>query len=114
MVISPSMDLPHLPQAMTVLPRLLGGVTTTWRFDRMTTVLKAGTSEGYLPLPAEVASALFQVINQRSLKTSIVITTNRPAGAWGEVHPPTRSCVTSALGSEPPARTGHANAASGR
>ena len=35
---------------------------------------------GYLPLPAEAASALFQVINQRYLKTSIVITTNRPVG----------------------------------
>ncbi|CAG7844603.1 Insertion sequence IS5376 putative ATP-binding protein [Pseudoclavibacter triregionum] len=40
---------------------------------------------GYLPLPGEAASALFQVINQRYLKTSIVITTNRPVGAWGEV-----------------------------
>ena len=40
---------------------------------------------GYLPLPAEAASALFQVINQRYLKTSIVITTNRPVGAWGEI-----------------------------
>ncbi len=44
-VISPSMDLPHLLQAMTVLLALLGGVTTSWRFDRMTTVLKAGTSD---------------------------------------------------------------------
>jgi len=40
---------------------------------------------GYLPLPAEAASALFQVINQRYLKTSIVLTTNRPVGAWGEI-----------------------------
>ncbi|TFD05131.1 AAA family ATPase [Cryobacterium sinapicolor] len=40
---------------------------------------------GYLPLPAEAASALFQVINQRYLKTSIVITTNRRVGAWGEI-----------------------------
>ena len=40
---------------------------------------------GYLPLPAEAASALFQVINQRYLKTSIVITTNRPVGAWGDI-----------------------------
>ena len=40
---------------------------------------------GDLPLPAEAASALFQVINQRYLKTSIVITTNRPVGAWGEI-----------------------------
>ena len=38
---------------------------------------------GYLPLPAEAASALFQVVNQRYLKTSIVI--NRGVGAWGEI-----------------------------
>jgi DNA replication protein DnaC len=40
---------------------------------------------GYLPLPGEAASALFQVINQRYLKTSIVLTTNRSVAAWGEV-----------------------------
>ncbi|MHC5796141.1 IS21 family transposase [Lacisediminihabitans sp. FW035] len=44
-VISPSMDQPHLLAAMTVLLGLLGGVTKTWRFDRMSTVLKAGTSD---------------------------------------------------------------------
>ena len=44
-VISPSMDLPHLLAAMTLLLSLLGGVTATWRFDRMSTVLKAGTSD---------------------------------------------------------------------
>ncbi len=40
---------------------------------------------GYLPLPAEAASALFQVISQRYLKTSIVLTTNRGVGAWGDI-----------------------------
>jgi DNA replication protein DnaC len=40
---------------------------------------------GYLPLPGEAASALFQVINQRYLRTSIVLTTNRPVGAWGDI-----------------------------
>jgi DNA replication protein DnaC len=49
---------------------------------------------GYLPLPAEAASALFQVINQRYLKTSIVITTNRPVGAWGEILGDTTVAVT--------------------
>jgi transposase len=44
-VISPSMDLPHLLAAMTTLLALLGGVTKVWRFDRMTTVLKAGTDD---------------------------------------------------------------------
>ena len=40
---------------------------------------------GYLPLPAEAASALFQVVNQRYLKTSIIMTTNRPITEWGQV-----------------------------
>jgi transposase len=44
-VISPSMDLPHLLAAMTTLLGLLGGVSRVWRFDRMATVLKAGTSD---------------------------------------------------------------------
>jgi hypothetical protein len=39
----------------------------------------------YLPLPAESASALFQVIAQRYTKTSIVLTTNRGVGAWAEI-----------------------------
>ena len=40
---------------------------------------------GYLPLPAEAASALFQVVNQRYLKSSIIITTNRSVTEWGQV-----------------------------
>lgn len=40
---------------------------------------------GYLPLPAEAAAALFQVISQRYLRTSIVITTNRGVAAWGDI-----------------------------
>jgi DNA replication protein DnaC len=39
---------------------------------------------GYLPLPAEAASALFQVVAQRYTKTSIILTTNRGVGAWGD------------------------------
>ena len=40
---------------------------------------------GYLPLPAEAASALFQIVSHRYLKTSIIITTNRGVGSWGEI-----------------------------
>ncbi|NNG34434.1 IS21-like element helper ATPase IstB [Nakamurella aerolata] len=40
---------------------------------------------GYLPLPAEAASSLFQVVNQRYLKSSIILTTNRPVTEWGQV-----------------------------
>ncbi len=41
---------------------------------------------GYLPMKAEAASALFQVISQRYLKGSIILTTNIGIGAgWGQV-----------------------------
>lgn len=40
---------------------------------------------GYLPLPAEAAAALFQVVSQRYLRTSIILTTNRGVGSWGEI-----------------------------
>src|SRR6478609_5119376 len=40
---------------------------------------------GYLALPAEAASALFQVVSQRYLKTSIILTSNKGVGSWGEV-----------------------------
>jgi DNA replication protein DnaC len=37
---------------------------------------------GYLPLPADGASALFQVINHRYLKTSTILTTNIGIADW--------------------------------
>jgi DNA replication protein DnaC len=40
---------------------------------------------GYLPLPAEGAAALFQVISQRYLKGSVVLTTNLGIASWGKV-----------------------------
>ena len=45
----------------------------------------SSTNWATCPLPAEAASALFQVVSQRYLKTSIVITTNRGVGSWGEI-----------------------------
>jgi DNA replication protein DnaC len=61
-----------------------GRWATTMRFYAGPTLLVIDEL-GYLPLPAEAASALFQVISQRYLKTSIVISTNRGVGSWGEV-----------------------------
>ena len=61
-----------------------GRWATTMRFYAGPTLLVIDEL-GYLPLPAEAASALFQVISQRYLKTSIVITTNRGVGSWGEI-----------------------------
>jgi DNA replication protein DnaC len=40
---------------------------------------------GYLPLPAEAAAAIFQVVTQRYLKGSICLTTNLGIGSWGKV-----------------------------
>jgi DNA replication protein DnaC len=40
---------------------------------------------GYLPLPSEGAAALFQVISQRYLKGSVVLTTNLGIASWGKV-----------------------------
>ena len=40
---------------------------------------------GYLPLPAEAAAALFQVVSRRYLKGSIALTTNRGIASWGEI-----------------------------
>lgn len=40
---------------------------------------------GYLPLPADGASALFQVINQRYLKNSTILTTNVGIADWANV-----------------------------
>ena len=61
-----------------------GRWATTMRFYAGPTLLVIDEL-GYLPLPAEAASALFQVVSQRYLKTSIIMTTNRPVNAWGEI-----------------------------
>ncbi len=61
-----------------------GRWSTTMRFFAGPTLLVIDEL-GYLPLPGEAASALFQVVSQRYLKTSIVLTTNRGVAGWGEV-----------------------------
>ena len=40
---------------------------------------------GYLPLANEAAAALFQVITQRYLKSSTVLTTNLGVASWGKI-----------------------------
>jgi DNA replication protein DnaC len=61
-----------------------GRWATTMRFFAGPTLL-AIDELGYLPLPAEAASALFQVIAQRYGKTSTIVTTNRPITSWGDI-----------------------------
>ena len=36
-------------------------------------------------MPAEDANALFQVISQRYLRSSVILTTNRGVASWGEI-----------------------------
>lgn len=40
---------------------------------------------GYLPLAAEAAAALFQVIAQRYLRGSVILTTNLGIASWGRI-----------------------------
>lgn len=40
---------------------------------------------GYLPLPAEAASHLFQVVSRRYEHSSIILTTNRGIADWGAI-----------------------------
>lgn len=61
-----------------------GRWATTMRFYAGPTCLVIDEL-GYLPLPSEAAAALFQVISQRYLKSSTIITTNRGVGSWGEI-----------------------------
>ena len=39
----------------------------------------------HLPLPAEAASHLFQVVSRRYEQGSIILTTNRGIASWGEI-----------------------------
>lgn len=61
-----------------------GRWATTMRFFAGPTCLVIDEL-GYLALPSEAASALFQVVSQRYLKTSIILTSNKGVGSWGEV-----------------------------
>ncbi len=61
-----------------------GRWATTMRFFCGPTVLIVDEL-GYLPLPAEDASALFQVISRRYQKGSIILTTNRGVASWGDI-----------------------------
>ncbi len=61
-----------------------GRWATTMRFFNGPSVLIIDEL-GYLPMPAEDANALFQVISQRYLRGSIILTTNRGVASWGEI-----------------------------
>lgn len=63
---------------------LEGRWATTMRFFSGPAVLIVDEL-GYLPMPAEDAAALFQVISRRYQKGSIILTTNRGVASWGDI-----------------------------
>jgi DNA replication protein DnaC len=63
---------------------LTGRWATTMSFFSAPAVLVVDEL-GYLPMAGEAAAALFQVISRRYLKGSVILTTNRAVGSWGEI-----------------------------
>lgn len=61
-----------------------GRWATTMRFFNGPSVLIVDEL-GYPPMPAEDANALFQVISQRYLRGSVILTTNRGVASWGDI-----------------------------
>lgn len=61
-----------------------GRWATTMRFFNGPAVLIIDEL-GYLPMPNDDANALFQVIAQRYLKGSIILTTNKGVASWGDI-----------------------------
>lgn len=70
--------------ARTEKAALEGRWASTMRFWNGPAVLVVDEL-GYLPMPGESASHLFQVINRRYENGSIVLTTNRGIADWGEI-----------------------------
>jgi DNA replication protein DnaC len=70
--------------ARTARAALEGRWQTTMRFWNGPAVLVIDEL-GYLPMPGEAASHLFQVISRRYQHGSVILTTNRGIAQWGEI-----------------------------
>jgi DNA replication protein DnaC len=70
--------------ARTARAALTGRWQTTMRFWNGPQLLVIDEL-GYLPMPGEAASHLFQVISRRYEHGSIILTTNRGIASWGEI-----------------------------
>ena len=40
---------------------------------------------GYIPFEAEAANLFFQLVSSRDERASVIVTSNKPFGRWGEV-----------------------------
>jgi DNA replication protein DnaC len=70
--------------ARTTRSAIEGRWQTTMRFWAGPAVLIIDEL-GYLPMPGEAASHLFQVISRRYQHGSVILTTNRGVAQWGEI-----------------------------
>jgi len=70
--------------ARTARAAIAGRWQTTMRFWNGPQLLVIDEL-GYLPMPGEAASHLFQVISRRYEHGSIILTTNRGIASWGEI-----------------------------
>lgn len=70
--------------ARTTRAAIEGRWQTTMRFWAGPAVLVIDEL-GYLPMPGEAASHLFQVISRRYERGSVILTTNRGIASWGEI-----------------------------
>lgn len=70
--------------ARTTRAAIEGRWQTTMRFWNGPAVLVIDEL-GYLPMPGEAASHLFQVISRRYEHGSVILTTNRGIASWGEI-----------------------------
>lgn len=78
--------------ARTTKAALEGRWETTMRFWNGPQVLIIDEL-GYLPMPAEAASHLFQVVTRRYEHGSIILTTNRHIADWGQIFQDTTPAI---------------------
>jgi IstB-like ATP binding protein len=46
---------------------------------------EASITDGYVPFDAEAANLFFQLVSARYERASVIVTSNKPFGRWGEV-----------------------------
>ncbi len=78
--------------ARTTKAALEGRWETTMRFLNGPQLLVIDEL-GYLPMPAEAASQLFQVVTRRYEHGSIILTTNRHIADWGQIFADTTPAI---------------------
>ncbi|GAA3597688.1 hypothetical protein GCM10022295_92750 [Streptomyces osmaniensis] len=74
----PEPDRPHRPSSPRAQQPL--AITTTEK-----TSMNVVDEVGYIPFEAEAANLFFQLVSNRYERASVIVTSNKPYGRWGEV-----------------------------